>query len=347
MKKVTLSHALTGDLTQALALLLHSGISVSEALFLLAREEAGHTKALLEDLGSATGGGSQLCSAMEDAGVFSPYVCHMVRIGEDTGRLEEALNAISGYCLERCRTSHRLRSAFLYPGVILTLMLAVIGILLVKVLPIFNQVYATLGSGLTGLPALLLDFGQGLTRALPWILGVCLLLAAALAVIFLSPPLNRRCTRFFRRRFGDRGITRRFHNARFAQGLAMGLASGLTQEDAMELARGLLEDAPAAELRARRCAQCLSRGASLAEALGETQFLSPSGCRMLTVGIRSGNTDRCMAELAQRLQEEAADALDRRISRIEPAMVLTASILVGVILLSVMLPLLNIMNALG
>lgn len=347
MKKVTLSHALVGDLTQGLALLLHSGISVSEALFLLAQEETGDTKALLEKMGSKTGQGAQLWAAMEDSGAFSSYVCSMVRIGEDTGRLEESLNAISGYCLERCRIKIRLRSAFVYPGMILALMLAVIGILLVKVLPIFDQVYATLGSSLTGIPALLLDLGRGLSRALPWILGFCLLLAAALAVILLYPPLNRRCTHLFRRRFGDRGILRKFHNARFARGLAMGLASGLTLDDAMELACGLLADAPAAEVRANRCGEILSRGASLAEAMGETQFLPPSGCRMLAVGIRSGNTDRCMEDLADRLHEDAADALDKRISRIEPAMVLTASILVGLILLSVMLPLLNIMNTLG
>lgn len=347
MKKVTLSHALTGDLTHGLAMLLHSGISLSEALFLLAQEERGAIKTLLEDLGRKIEAGSPLCAAMEETGVFSPYVCSMVRMGEDTGRLEESLEAISAYCLERRRINIRLRSAFFYPAMILVLMLGVIGILLVQVLPIFDRVYATLGSGLTGIPALLLDFGQGLSRALPWIFGIFLVLAAALAVILLCPSLKRRCTYFFRRRFGDRGITRKFHNARFAWGLAMGLASGLTMDDAMDLSCGLLADAPAAETRARRCAEALSRGISLAEALGQARILPPSACRMLTAGIRSGNTDRCMAEIAHRLQEDAADSLDKRISRIEPAMVLTASILVGLILLSVMLPLLNIMNALG
>lgn len=80
---------------------------------------------------------------------------------------------------------------------------------------------------------------------------------------------------------------------------------------------------------------------------GAVMAQPPAARRMLTAGIRSGNTDLCMTRIADRLREDAADDLDRLISRIEPALVLAASILVGLILLSVMLPLLNIMNALG
>ena len=347
MKKLTLSHTQTGDLTHSLALLLHSGISVSESLFLLAQEETGGMKSLLETLGSQTAQGRPLSEAMSESAAFTSYICSLVRVGEDTGQLEATLESISDYCRERHRVKLRLRSACAYPAMILVLMLGVVGILLVKVLPIFHRVYATLGSGLTGLPALLLRFGQGLSRALPWILGILLLLAAAGAVIFLCPSLNRRVTHFFRHRFGDRGITRKFHNARFIRGIAMGLASGLTMDETLELATDLLADAPAARTRALRAGEALSQGVPLAEALAHQQFLPPASCRMLSAGIRSGNTQRCMAEIAHRLQEDAADSLDRCISRIEPAMVLTASILVGLILLSVMLPLLNIMNTLG
>lgn len=347
MKTPTLTDLRTSDLTHALAMLLHSGISVPEALFLLAQEEECAMKALLAALGTQTDQGLPLSAAMEASGAFSPYVCGMVRVGEDTGRLEESLNAISDYCLERCRVNTRLRSALTYPGIILILMLAVIGVLLVQVLPIFDRVYSALGSGLTGIPALLLEFGRGISRAMPWLLGIFLLLGVSLAVILLSPPLRQGCIRLFQRCFGDRWVFRKFHNARFARGLSIGLRSGLMLDDALELACGLLSDAPGAEERARRCADAVSNGASLAEAMGCNQLLPPSACRILTAGIRSGNADRCMEEIADRLHEDAADSLDRLLSRIEPAMVLTASILVGLILLSVMLPLLNILNTLG
>ena len=61
----------------------------------------------------------------------------------------------------------------------------------------------------------------------------------------------------------------------------------------------------------------------------------------------SGNGDRVMGEIAGRMQERAEAALQRRIGQAEPAMVLAASLLIGMILLSVMLPLIHIMSALG
>ena len=68
---------------------------------------------------------------------------------------------------------------------------------------------------------------------------------------------------------------------------------------------------------------------------------------MLSLGLREGSGDRVMAEIARRLMEDANEALEETVAKIEPAMVLGASVLVGIILLSVMLPLSGIMAAIG
>jgi type IV pilus assembly protein PilC len=68
---------------------------------------------------------------------------------------------------------------------------------------------------------------------------------------------------------------------------------------------------------------------------------------MLNLGIRSGNIDGGMADIAQRMSDEAEEAIESATSRIEPALVLVTSFLVGAILIAVMLPLINIMKALG
>ena len=75
--------------------------------------------------------------------------------------------------------------------------------------------------------------------------------------------------------------------------------------------------------------------------------MSSSSCRLLTLGMRSGTGDRVMEGIARRMLADAQQDLERVISRIEPALVLVTSVLVGVILLSVMLPLMNIMTAIG
>ena len=76
-------------------------------------------------------------------------------------------------------------------------------------------------------------------------------------------------------------------------------------------------------------------------------FLTPAHSRMLAVGLRQGGGDRVMEEIAGRMMEEAEDSLERSVSAAEPAIVLAASVLVGLILLAVMLPLLNVLSAIG
>ena len=94
--------------------------------------------------------------------------------------MEEALRSLSTYYEERSRMDRRVRSALLYPAVMLALMLVVITVLLVRVLPIFNDVYASLGGSLTGVAGGLLAIGRGLDAAMPVLL---VLLAVEILVL--------------------------------------------------------------------------------------------------------------------------------------------------------------------
>ena len=136
-------------------------------------------------------------------------------------------------------------------------------------------------------------------------------------------------------------------NANFARALAMGIGSGLPLEDAVEQAGKLLADIPAAASRCQCCVRLLHSGAQLSDAMGQSGFLGSAESRMLALGLRQGNGDKVMADLADRLMEQADEALENAVAKIEPAMVLLASVLVGAILLTVMLPLMNIMAAIG
>ena len=81
--------------------------------------------------------------------------------------------------------------------------------------------------------------------------------------------------------------------------------------------------------------------------MGDNGLLTNAACRLLTLGMRSGNGDGIMEEISRRMQEESRLALESAVSKVEPALVLVTSGLVGVILLSVILPLMNIMTAIG
>ncbi len=346
MKRKSLSNADISHICRSLSLLLHAGLTMADGVFLLSQEDDSHRDLLLL-LGAGLDEGRPLSETMEETGAFPLSVPAMVRIGEQTGRLEEALTNLAGYYDQRCRTARLLQNAVAYPGMTLGLMLVVVGVLLMNVLPVFDDVYASLGSRLTGISAVLLHLGQGLKAVLPLLFGV-LAVAAVLAVLFSKwTGFREKVLIWYQNKFGDRGISRKFHNARFARGLAMGLGSGLTLEESVDLAAMLLQDSPGAAKRCALCAEKLEKGEDLASALGESGLLDVSCCRMLRVGIRGGNGDAVMADIAEKQMEAAEEALESTIAKIEPAMVLTASVLVGLILLSVMLPLMDILSVIG
>ena len=341
--KRTLSYGEIAEVSLELSLLLHAGVGTGDALYLLG-EDSPHKK-LLSAMADEVDGGAALASAMRSSAAFPTYACGLVEVGERTGRTEEALAALSRYYEDRVRMDRRVRSALLYPAVMLALMLVVIGVLLVKVLPIFDDVYASLGTRLTGVAAGLLTVGRWLEGALPVFWAV---LAALVLIGFLFTavgPLRRSLVSFWQRGHGDRGVSRKLNNARLAQAMAMGMASGLPLEEALGLSAGLVEGG--ARRRCEDCRKRLDNGEALSAALKASGLLPASQSRLLELGQRSGAGDASMEKIARDLTEEGEAALDAAVSRVEPALVLLCSVLVGLILLSVMLPLMHIMSAIG
>ena len=304
-------------------------------------------RAWLEEMARQVDDGASLAAALGGSGRFPDYVSGLLEMGERSGRTEEALRSLSVYYEERSRMERRLRSALLYPAVMLILMLAVIVILLAKVLPVFDEVYASLGGQLTGVAGGLLSLGRALDAAMPVLCALLVLIVAFLGAFAAVPSFRARIMGLWRRTRGDKGLSRMMSTARFAQALAMGLGSGLPLEEALGLAGQLQKDIPAAQARCQDCMQRLERGEDLAAAMSASGVLPGASCRLVALGQRSGTGDTVMEEVARRLSEESEYALEARVGQVEPALVLVTSLLVGAILLSVMLPLMNIMTAIG
>lgn len=347
MKHNSMSHGELSSLCLELSMLFHSGVGTGDALTLLAEESDPAYQAMLTAMADQVDLGSTLSAAMRETGRFPAYVCGLVEVGERAGRTEEALSALARYYERRARLDRRIKSALLYPAVMLLLMLVVIGVLLMKVLPIFDDVYASLGGRLTGVAGGLLALGRWLDGAMPvlWVLmaAVTVFLAAFAAL----PSFREKLTTLWRGSRGDKGVARRMNDARLAQALSMGMASGMPVEEALELASGLLDDVPQTKARCLDCRARLEQGERLSAAMQGSQLLPARACRLLELGQRSGTGDAAMEKIADDLSEESEAALEEKVSRVEPALVLVCSILVGLILLSVMLPLMHIMSAIG
>ena len=348
MKPLELTNLETADLCRQLALLMHAGVAAGDALNLLAEEEQNaEMRELLVSMTQDMDTGIFLSQAFENAGCFPVYITGLLQVGEQVGRIEETLTALANYYDEKERMERSLVSSLTYPAILLMLMAVVIVILLSQVLPVFNDIYASLGGKLTGMAGGLLLLGQALDGAIPYLCGLLFVVLGAVAVFSLNRKLRKKAIGLFAAKWGDRGIMRKMNQARFAQALSMGVTSGMPLEEATDLAAALLRDIPPLAQRCGECSRMLQEGENLAESLEKTDLMPAALCRLLTLGLRSGTGDSVMEEISTRMQNDAQQELESMVAKVEPALVLVTSVLVGAILLSVMLPLMNIMTTIG
>lgn len=329
----------------ALAQLIHGGISLGDALMLMAEEEPDQAyRSCLKQMAAGADAGGDLSRLMEQAGTFPAYACTLTRVGQQTGKLEETLEALGRYYAARARLQQQTRSALVYPAVLLAVLLAVAVVLLVWVLPVFADVYAQLGVGMNDLAGWLLAFGALLKAALPWLAGGL----AVAAVLLAMPPVRAWLSLQWNRHFGDRGVGRKLLSARFVYALSVAISSGMEAEAAVELASGIARGESAGfHARCRTCRAALEAGDSLGMALSRGGFLSPPDRRLLEAAARSGRQDEMLGSIAQSLTQDSQEALAARTARLEPTLVVASCLVIGGVLLAVMLPLLNIMNAIG
>lgn len=347
MKQIKLKYDDIGALCGGLGYLIRAGIGGADALALMAQDETNPAhREMLQGMKNLADGGAPLSAAFAAAECFPAYVCSLLAVGERVGRLEESLKALASYYDARARMSRRLKGELLYPALLLTVLLVVMVVLLVCVLPVFNEVYAQMGSGLTGLAGSLLGVGIALRRSMPVLLAVLVLVLVLVSVLWKNEKIRKKCADLLRRHLGG-GLSASILTARFAQALAMGMSSGLTQEEAVELAASLAEGTPAFQVKCDLCLHLLEQGRSLPQALKETELIPHAQCRLLEAGLRGGCAEQVIEQTAQRLMEDSEAAVERRVGWIEPILVIFCCVLIGMVLLSVMLPLMHIMTAIG
>ena len=345
MRSQTLSHRAVSSLCLELSLFLHAGAPLSSALSLLAEQTAQSSlKKAFETMAAKINAGSSAGQVFEASGLFPRDVCQMLRVGEQMGKSEETLLSLSRYYDSLDRADNQIRSAMLWPSVLTTVMMTVAVLLLVYVLPIFEQVYASLGGELTGIALVLLQAGHFLRSILPLL---CLLLGAILAMLAAFASSQRiRSLLFGIGSARTSGLNAKLTSARFAHALSLTLAGGLHFEAAVETA-GTLLPSPKSRQACLLCCQKIAAGGDISLALQESGLLPPAECRLLFLGVRGGAADLTSREIAARMERTGSEALENAVNRTEPILVLLCCAIIGLILLSVMLPLAEIMASIG
>ena len=332
---------------ESMGMMARAGIQTDEAISLLGQSDQtdgvlGHA---LTQMNGMIEQGESLGTAMEHTGIFPEYALQMVRAGESAGRLEDILFRLSDYYRDQKTISEKLRAAITYPAAMIVMIIAVLIIMLAMVLPAFSDVY----NNLTG------SLAASTYSYIHWAYGLCWAALAVMIVIVLGLLIGRsmwngngkQTVQNFLRKFPKcRSIFESMAMFRFTAALETFLASGAMQDNAVLDSIEMTDYKPVEE-KLRKCVTHMEEGHSFAQAAYDEQLFEPVYGRMLLAGERSGSAEDVLRRLTQLLEENCAHEVDRLTGIVEPLLSGVLMVTVGISLLSVMLPLIGMMNSIG
>ena len=287
-----------------------------------------------------------LAEAVTAADMFPDHIVHMIRIGEKAGILEEILEALDEYYQRRAQVRLAVKNAVLYPLILVAMMAVVIGILSIRVMPIFTQVYNSLGVETSVYAETMIRFSAVIGQVVLAVVAVILLLVVVFAVL-LQTRHSKRVVKFLLKLYPSaKRISRQISTAQFSAVLSKLLEGGFPVEEAISLMSGIVPD-PDIALKVKESREEMLKGVGFADAITNTGIYSDIHTRMLKVAGISGNIDKTMRKLGVLYDEEADNGIRRIVSLIEPVIVGILAMIIGAILLAVMLPLAGILSVIA
>lgn len=327
---------------EQIALMLDSGMTLYDGIEMLAAEE-GEGESLYGTLLAGMQNSGSLYEALRQGEGWPQYMVQMVGIGEETGRLEDIMQALTQYYEREGRIRSAASSAITYPLVLGAMLVVIILVLLWRVLPVFNRVLDSLGVGSTESGAVLMNLGATVGWVVLVLIGI-LGIAAMVCLLLMKTACKEKVLHLLQRLFPPlMKINRKLSSARVASMLSLMLSGGYPMESALEMAPYALTDKEAAQ-RVEGVRTAMENGATFTEALGQSKLFEDFYTRMIRVGAASGHEPQVMAKIAAIYEEQVEDGFTRLVGIIEPTLVALLSVVIGAILLSVMLPMAGILS---
>ena len=334
--------------TQQLATLLGAGQPLDRALgILLELPESAQARRVVERIRESVRGGAPLSVALEQQhGLFSRLYVNLVRAGEAGGSLHDSLRRLADYLERSAVLRGRVVNALTYPAILLTLVFASVAFLMMVVVPQFQALFEGMDVALPWYTAAVLQTGLFL-RGWWWAVLLALALAIVVGARRWRDPVLRRWLdeRVLRLRFpGD--LLAKLDTARLARTLATLVHNGVPLLTALNLSRPVLSNRVLAEA-VEAASEDVKTGSGLGYALGRQKRFPRLAVHMVQVGEESGELDAMLFKVADTYDREAGDALERLLAVLVPAVIVLLTGVVGVIVLSVLLPIYDLTNAIG
>ena len=328
-----------------MAMILESGFSLNQGVTMVYEEmDDKNIKGVLQEVAKYLDEQVSFSEAIDLTKAFDDYMVNLVKVGETSGNLDDVMQSLSEYYARIDDITNKLKQALTYPIILIIMMVVVVGIIVFKVLPIFKDVLNGLGSDLSSYANSFMEFGQIFSL-------ICFAVLLVLVIVIIAGYLYQRVTHVnvlssvVQKSFLTRKLSRALNKAQITYALSLFISSGYDLQEAMKFVPKLVDDK---QLRANleKCNEDLINGDSFVEVIKKYQIYQGMQLNMIQVGFKTGQVDIIMKQLSNSFQEEVSRAIDQFLNIIEPTIVTLLSLVVGIVLMSVMLPLISIMSSL-
>lgn len=324
--------------------LLDSGIDMQRSLSILVEEQAKtRVKSTLENILTDLVSGSTLAEAMQRTGEFSLYESQSIRIGEETGRLKIVLEQLSEYFTGKVKLKRQLIGVFTYPTFVILITIGVLYFMLNSVVPMFEDVFKQFGQELPYLTQKIIGLSKYFSTFLMYTVIVILAL-----IIYAYTQRNQEWYRNLTSRivlkipvFGP--LIQRIYLARMCQSMSLLLSSRTPLVTTLELVEQMIGFYPI-EVALKDAKSAILKGESLHESLSKFAIFDKRLISLTKIAEEINQLDATYERLSKQYQEDIEFKTKLIGTIIEPLIIVVIGVIVGVIMVSMYLPMFNLSN---
>lgn len=325
--------------TRQLATMIDAGLAMVQCLQALAEQSTNKImRDVIRDVCTRVEGGDSFSAALtKHPKVFNKLYVSMVDAGEKGGLLAEVLARLATYLENTARLRKKVKSAMMYPTAVTVIAIGITIFLLVKVVPVFGEIYQGFGAKLPGPTQFLISLSNVVKGYFLYIIpAMGLLVYGWFAYIKTKPG----------REFWDRTrirlpifgvIAHKICLARFTRTLASLIRSGVPILEVLNIVANTCGNV-VMEKAIRAAAGDIERGEGISAAIGKHPIFPTMIIRMMTAGEQTGKIDAMLERVADFLDEEIETTLAGLTSLIEPLLIVFLGVVVGGIVICMFLP---------
>ncbi len=332
-----------------IAMVLKSGMLIADGVEWMYNDiEEGNIKNALKILKDELSNKIPLYKAMGNSNFFPSYIVNMSQIGSVTGRLEDVMSSLSDYYDRENLLKSKIRNSIFYPALLFIMMSFVIALLVTKIFPIFESMINELGGESAEHTSYLMSFSAGIFTGKFTLILIFLILLLIGFIYILNKTENGKSSirKFLNSFIFTKSIMKKITAYRLSSALSLLLSSGMNVDKSIDILLDIVED-PLLKNSILACNASINSGECFIESISKLNLFSSMHIQMLNMGQRTGETDVVMKKLTSIYENEADYSISNAVSLIEPVLVGTLCVVIGFILISVMLPLMNIMSSIG